>query len=340
MFFTKKRSILSWLGLSLFIRVMPPRILYYLNQIVPKSLRTGPDKRDNVPKSIFEQAIPFKPDQTLSMEASPIPKPNFFTSEYLRSPEGIIAFKKLKNSPVLPEYLECQLEGLAYFDKVFRDVGGHQSTHGDIMVEHHRILATGFDGLRNYRIGFSKENSKNVAGKLRYAEGRVAFPARETKSVKTILRALTEIERYPEGQWDIEIDGIPVEAWSTGMRVKQGFDIVHPDGKFIPLYFSRMGECLNLIRYPCYKSGPRGHRRRNFMLQALATYFHLGIHSHAFLRINQSLLWAQTNYILMLNGFRPVHHGYVDIVAAFLDTGHFCNYFTSYISKHSFRTGI
>jgi hypothetical protein len=170
--------------------------------------------------------------------------------------------------------------------------------------------------------------SVDVAGKLRHVGGRVAFPVRNSKIVKFISRLLAEIECYPVGWWDIEIDGIPKEAWSSAKRTKKGFDIVHPDGKYIPLYFQKMAECINYIRLLHSKSVEDG-----MMLRALATYFHLGIHSHTFVRINQSLLWSQVNYILMLDGYVPVHHGHVDLAAAFLNTYHFYNFFERYVSS-------
>jgi hypothetical protein len=96
-----------------------------------------------------------------------------------------------------------------------------------------------------------------------------------------------------------------------------------------------MDECLSLIRFLSSEIEMRGYKDWNLLLQALATYFHLGIHAHAFVRINQSLLMAQVNYILMLNRFRPVYHGYADLAAAFLDTGDFRDYFMRYVSEYN-----
>lgn len=254
-------------------------------------------------------------------------KPAFMKNGVLQSEDGLNAFKKFPNTPLLPEYVKCQLEGLAYFDSVFRGLI-NSPPFDDIMVRHHQILSTGTDGRRNYPVGFSNEYSKDVAGKLRHAGGRVALPVRTPKIVKFVSRLLAEIDCYPVGSWDIEIDGIPQKAWSGAKRTKQGFDIIHPDGKHIPLYFQKMSECIDFLRLPHSKSGENG-----MALRALGTYFHLGIHSHAFVRINQSLLWSQVNYILMLNSYVPVHHGHVDLAAAFLDTCHFCNYFERYVSS-------
>ena len=339
----KKRNLWTWLSLNFFIGVIHPCILFYLNKLIPKLQRSVVTKNtqnymnDKVESALFNQKVIRASVSDPSMKRINISKPEFLDNGYLRSPEGLTTFKKLPTSPVIPEYLECQLEGLTYFDKVFRGENGCHSPYNDIMIEHHRILATGLEGERNYKVGgISKEYSKDVAGKVRPTEGRVAFVVGDKEMVNAILRALTEIEFYPDGQWEIQIDEIPPDARSSGTRVRRGFGIMHPDGKYIPLYFSKMDECLSLIRYLSSEIEMRGYKDRNSLLQVLATYFHLGIHAHAFVRINQSLLMAQVNYILMLNRFRPVCHGYVDLAAAFLDTGYFCNYFMHYVSEYNY----
>lgn len=101
------------------------------------------------------------------------------------------------------------------------------------------------------------------------------------------------------------------------------------------MYFSKKAECLALVRHVSANVEATGSNDTGLLLQALATYFHLGIHAHAFVRINQSLLWAQVNYVLMLNHMRPVCHEYVDLVTAFLDVGNFCSYFRRHISVHN-----
>ena len=330
----KKRNLWTWLSLNFFIGVIHPCILFYLNKLIPKLQRSVVTKGEN---AHFNQKVTRASVSDPSMKRINISKPEFLDNGYLRSPEGLTTFKKLPTSPVIPEYLECQLEGLTYFDKVFRGENGYHSSYNDILIEHHRILATGLEGERNYKVGgISKEYSKDVAGKVRPTEGRVAFVVGDKEMVNVILRALTEIEFYPDGQWEIQIDEIPPDARSSGTRVRRGFGIMHPDGKYIPLYFSKMDECLSLIRYLSSEIERRGYKDKNLLLQALATYFHLGIQAHAFVRINQSLLMAQVNYILMLNRFRPVCHGYVDLAAAFLDTGYFCNYFMHYVSEYNY----
>lgn len=332
MFYIDKKSFLNWIYLKIFLRFLSPRVLYYLNLIVKKCI-PNPSKGYSVHHvSIFNQITLFT-DQTSKNDTAHILEPEFLANGFLHSPEGKAAFKKLPDSIILDEYHSCQLEGLSYFDKVFRYIGGSTKHHSTIMVEHHRILATGIDGRHSYPVGFSSEHSKDVAGKLRHAGGRVAFPVRGSKSIKAVLKALTEIGLYPDGWWDIEIDGIPEKAWSKAKRIKKGFDIVHPDGKYIPIYFNKMGECLNYLRILQLKQS--ADQDITAILHALATYFHLGIHAHAFVRINQSLLWAQVNYILMLNNYLPVHHGFVDLVAAFLSTGHFCVYFKRYMQEYS-----
>jgi len=341
-FVKKNRNLWTWLSLNFFIGVIHPRILFYLNKLIPKLQRSVVTKNtqnyvnDKVESALFDQKVMCASVSDPSMKRINISKPEFLDNGYLRSSEGLIAFKKLPTSPVLPAYLECQLEGLTYFDKVFRGENGCHSSYNDIMIEHHHILATGLEGERNYKVGgISKEYSKDVAGKLRPTEGRVAFVVGDKKMVNAILRALTEIEFYPDGEWEIQIDEIPPDAKSIGTRVKQGFSIMPPDAKYIPLYFSKMDECLSLIRLLSSEIEIRGYKDRNSLPQALAAYFHLGIHAHAFVRINQSLLMAQVNYILMLNRFRPVCHGYVDLAAAFLDSGDFRNYFTRYVCEHN-----
>ena len=315
----KMKSFWSWIYLRLFMRLLPAKALYYINKIASALIRDGSNKFI----SFFNIAEPVLSGE----DACILPEPAFMKNGFLYSDDGLNAFRKFPDSPLLPEYIECQLEGLFYFDAVFRGLM-NQASFGDVMVRHHQILSTGTDGRRNYPVGFSNEYSKDVAGKRRHASGRVAFPVRNSKIVKFISRLLAETDRYPVGLWDIEIDGLPKEAWSSANRIKQGFDIVHPDGKYIPLYFQKMAECINFMRLLHSKSVDDG-----MTLRALATYFHLGIHSHAFVRINQSLLWSQVNYILMLNGYVPVHHGHVDLAAAFLNTYHFCSFFERYVSS-------
>lgn len=324
--------------LCVFIRTFSPRFLYYLNKIASTFTRNRTDSYPDQ-ESIFDQDLSSLPAHAISRHMEPIPEPQFLNNGFLQSSKGRIAFKKLPNSPILPDYHKCQLEGLAYFDKVFRAVEEQKISYADIMVTHHRILASGSSGRLSYRVSFSQNSSADVAGKLRHTDGRVAFPVRDRKAVKTVLRALTEVNRYPVDWWDVRIDGIPPESCSKAKRVRQGYDIVHPDGKYIPLYFAKMGECMAFMRSLLADSRPKTPPHRELMLRVLATYFHLGIHSHAFIRINQSLLWSQVNYLLMLSGRQPVHHGYVDLVAAFLDTNHFCNYFTCYINEHSSALG-
>jgi hypothetical protein len=330
-----RRTLWRWLCLGLLIPILPARALYYLNKIASKYHGNRPKESNAYAESIFNQILHSNAALQTSQHAVPLRKPRFLDNGFLHSSAGIAAFKKEPDSPVLDQYLACQLEGMAYFDSVFRRIEEHHASHMEIMVAHHRILASGLDNRQSYQVGFSNESSKDVAGKIRHTEGRIAFPVRGSKAVKAIVHALTEIERYHYGRWVIQIDGIPKQAWSCAKRIKQGFDIVHPDGKYIPMYFSKMEECLDVLRYLTCECMPSGDRRRDLLLRALATYFHLGIHAHAFVRINQSLLWSQVNYILMLNGYQPVHHGYVDLVAAFLDIWHFCDYFKRYVSKHS-----
>jgi len=282
---------------------------------------------------ILDQEVIRESARDLTTEGINVARPEFLDSGYLRSVEGTAAFKKLATSPLVPEYLECQLEGLAYFDKMFRGQNDGPASYGDMMMEHHRILATGLEGKRNYKVGGSSdEHSRDVAGKIRAY--RVALATIDKMMVNAILRALTEIEFYPVKEWDIQTDGIPKDAWSSGIRIKRGFNIRHPDEKYIPLYFSRMHECLSLLRR-LSSTGSRKEKDRALLLQTLATYLHLGIQVHAFVRINQSLLWAQVNYVLMLNRFRPACHGYVDLVAAFLDTKNFRNYFIRHVSGNA-----
>lgn len=331
---SENRSLWSRTCLCVLIPTFSPQVLYYLNKIASKVIRNRTDGYIDH-ESVFDQAFPSFPAHSISRSVTPIGKPQFITNGFLESSKGNIAFKKLPNSPILPDYLKCQLEGLAYFDTVFRRVGGWKIPYGDVMVAHHRILATGSSGRRSYSVGFSQNRSTDVAGKLRHTDGRVAFPVRDRKAVKAVLRALTEVDCYPAGWWDVKIDGISPKSRSKAKRVRQGYDIVHPDGKYIPLYFAKMGECMTFMRYLLADTKPKTTGQRELMLRVLATYFHLGIHAHAFVRINQSLLWSQVNYLLMLSGRQPVHHGYVDLVAAFLDTDHFCNYFIRYISDHS-----
>lgn len=318
----KKSGLWTWLNLNCFIGVIHPRILFYLNKLIP-GLRRSATK--NI-QHLRVEGAGFNKKVNHAFVA--LPKPEFLDNGYLRSPAGLIVFKKLITSPVLPEYLECQLEGLEYFDKVFRGDDG-DVVFNEMMIEHHRILAIGLAGQRNYKVrGFSEEHSKDVAGKLRPAGGQVALGVRDTEMVNVVLRALAEIEFYPDGAWQIQIDDIPTEARSNALRFRRGFNIVHPDAKYVPLYFSKMEQCLSRIRH--LSSEVETDKER--LLQLLAAYFHLGIHAHAFVRINQSLLMAQVNYILMLNRLRPVYHGYVDLAAAFLDSGNFFPYFKRYVT--------
>ena len=332
----KKHRLWTWLNLHLLIGTMPPRVLYFLNRLISKRRRSGsfsglPTGANNeVAYSIFRHEFLHASGHDQQWKSIDISPPEFLGNGYLRSAEGIAAFKSLPASPLLPEYLECQLEGLTYFDNVFRGQDIRRSSYSAMMVEHHRILATGVNGDRSYRVRRdSEEHSRNIAGKLRSSNGRVACAVIDHDMINAVLWALTEVEFYPVEDWDVPVDGIPKEAWSNGARVRKGFQITHPDGHHIPLYFSRMEQCLSLIQH--VSANTRGNRNKDLLIQALATYFHLGIHAHAFVRINQSLLWAQVNYVLMLNRLRPVHHEYVDLVAAFLDIGNFRDYFKRHI---------
>ncbi len=334
MIFSKSLSTLRRLSLNNLIEFVPPYVNYYLEKMLPRRLWTGYGKKCGISDTTFEKA-----NVSLSVCAQSTGEhanalPEFINSGYLTSEEGMVAFKKWPNSPLLPGYFECQLEGMIYFDEIFRCAGGQHLKHGEIMVEHHRILASGLDGLRSYRVGLSKECSADVAGMLRHAGGRVAFPVRDPKAVNEILRALIAARCFPGGERDIKLTGLSREAWSKVKRVKRGLDIIHPDGKYIPIFFKEMGYCLDSIRQYMHESNKKGFKNTSFLLQVLATYFHLGIHSHSFVRINQSLLWSQVNYILMLNGFKPVHHGNADLVAAFLDDKDFCDYFSEYVFEH------
>lgn len=331
----------TWLCLHFLIGVVHPRILFYLNRVVPGLRRsTVTDDRqgrasDDVADAIFDRKSIRGSAHGPATERINVARPEFLDSGYLRSAEGTAAFRKLAASPVLPEYLECQLEGLAYFDRVFRGQDDGPASYGDVMTEHHRILATGLEGKRTYKIGGSSdEHSREVAGKIRPADP-VALATIDRVMVDAVLRALTEIEFYPLKEWDIPTDGVPRDAWSRGIRTRRGFSIRHPDEKYIPLYFSRMHQCLSLLRRLSSETGRGKGGDRALLLKTLATYFHLGIQAHAFVRINQSLLWAQVNYVLMLNGFRPTCHGYADLVAAFLDTANFRNYFARHVSANA-----
>lgn len=329
-----KRSLWTRLNLSFLVGVIHPRILFHLHKLIAnlQGSSTTKNRQDHV-KDYVDGAFL---DRTVTHASDSgnqhISRPGFLDNGYLRSTEGLAAFKKFPSSPIHPEYLECQLEGVKYFDKVIRNRFERHSSYRDIMIEHHRIVATGLEGTRNYNIRLlSTELSKDVAGKMRPAGGRLAYPIREKAPVNGILRALAEIDYYPNGRWDIQIDQIPAEAWSSGIRVRKGFDIVYPDGKYIPLFFSKMEEWLSLIKRLSHQIELERYQHRDMLLPALATYYQLGIHAHAFVRINQSLLMAQVNYILMLNHFRPVYHGYLDAAASFLDTAHFRNYFARHV---------
>lgn len=333
-----KHRLWTWLNLNLLIGTVPPRVLYYLNRLIAKQRGSSlsPGTNNDVFRSVFQHEIFRAGGHDQGRKRGEMSAPEFLGNGYLRSDAGLVAFKSLPTSPLLPDYLECQLEGLRYFDGVFRGQRPHPSSFSAMMIEHHRILATGLHGTRSYRVRRdSEEHSSNIAGKLRSPNGRVACAVIDKDMINAVLRALTEIAFYPVEDWNIAVDGIPTEAWSGGSRVRKGFQITHPDGSHIPLYFSRMEQCLALIQQVSANTDANGNEDRDLLLQALATYFHLGIHAHAFVRINQSLLWAQVNYVLMLNRLRPVHHGYVDLAAAFLNIGSFRDYFKRHILAHN-----
>src|SRR5712691_8579509 len=112
----KKPDLWTWLSLNFFIGAIHPRVLFYLNKLIPKLQRSVVT---NVESALFNHKVIRASVSDASMKRINISKPEFLDNGYLRSPEGLTAFKKLPTSPVIPEYLECQLEGLTYFDKVF-----------------------------------------------------------------------------------------------------------------------------------------------------------------------------------------------------------------------------
>ncbi|MFW9901096.1 MAG: hypothetical protein ACFFDY_07380 [Candidatus Thorarchaeota archaeon] len=274
-----------------------------------------------------------------SNKTQKLAKPKFLDNDFLRSPEGLSAFAKNPESTLLPEYIECQIEGLQFFDQYFRCDSIQHLSFNDFICEHHRIISTGVSGNRNYKIRvISFENSKDYKSELRPAGYRAGYPIEDTEIINIILQAFKEIGINPQGEWKINVDGIPSYALPSGIRLPNGLHIIYPDGKYIPLYFSKMNEKLSQLRNLSACNSNFQQSTSNTILHNLAIYYHLGITLHAFKRINQSLLMSQINYLLKYNGFNFIYHDNLDFIALFMDTKDFCNFFSRYVLSNNYKS--
>lgn len=115
-----------------------------------------------------------------------------------------------------------------------------------------------------------------------------------------------------------KINNVPNEALPKLIN-KGKFLYLHlPNKKYVSLYLSLMERSMKKLQH-------------KFSIPELAYYLQLGVICHPFEKVNFSLLMNQVNTILLLNGFNPIPHGYLDFKCFICDTSSFTNLLTKAI---------
>ena len=264
-----------------------------------------------------------------------INKPEFLSDMYFRSPAGLLSFAIDPTTPLDPEYIECQLEGVEFFDQYFREELDESLYFNDFLKEHHKIIAVGKGGDRCYFI----RREDNIYSR--------DFPSEFRQSGHGVSMSVPDAETtdYPPGTFITDSDGEDVKkVWLSGIpkqatpeiaRGENEYWFIFPDSKYRPIYFDAMNRDLIALRDFSKVYSSTQTLDRDLFIETLAHYYHLGVVIHPFKRINQSMFMVHVNYLLLLNGFDPVYHSNLDKIGIFLDSNTFTPYFYSHLIQCS-----
>jgi len=127
-----------------------------------------------------------------------------------------------------------------------------------------------------------------------------------------------------------QVEGIPEEAGPRYSISGDKIQFDYPAPKYIRLYLAEMAKSLEFIHQQLQSGAPD----RELVLKALARYYHLVAVGHPFLRVNNSLVMAEVNVVLLQIGMNTVPHGDLDYLMRSLDSADAEQVFVAYILQN------
>jgi hypothetical protein len=225
-------------------------------------------------------------------------------------------------------YIYNATNSLKGFDNLMnsRDLYGN---YIEAFSEQHSNLMTGGDSCVKYS-GYVRGNSDTHTGKIGGEIESIDFTnkAGKFRNQNQIISLHFYLSKNELKDLDIvnkvEVLGLAENVWPGNVDRMLGEDrIVHhqytkPDD--IPLYVKRIRDLAMQI-IDCQNCSKRK------VLELIADDYHIGINSHIFPRVNNSLLMRQINYFLYRISMNGLMHGEMDIYALTMGGRMFREYF-------------
>lgn len=257
-----------------------------------------------------------------------------YYDSYFRSVEGLTAFARFPNSELLPEYIDCQLEGVKYFDSYFKNQLFPKVDFIDLIKNHHKILASGINNNKSYKLRNSiNKESAEFAGKMHEKGLVIGYPITDKNILNLIYTIFKRFNFKVQDEWKIPIKTLEPKALPVGKKFTNGLHIIYAPSDYLISNLRRLEIILSEIK-ELYLNNKKDSNIRTTFLNLLANYYQLGIVLHIFPRINQSMLMAQINYLLIMFNYKPIFHGNLDYMAFFSPTEWFQILFKEYVEKH------
>lgn len=224
-------------------------------------------------------------------------------------------------------FTKNQLEAARFFGSWFR--GFRKLSYLDMLREQHKIACLGKHGDTPYKTtsaGATYDSREIEPGKLRMdikrgplAGRRPTVEISESPSPIKKLKELLGLDPTRREIWRVEMPHLDPEHYPDAVADVNG-NAMHfsPAPDTMEIFFLQAGELMDLIKDLRWFPLRRVPSVRSWMFDTLSDYYQLAIVGLPFIRINQSLLMGQVNYILMLHGFEPIEHGLLYLEAAFL----------------------
>ena len=130
------------------------------------------------------------------------------------------------------------------------------------------------------------------------------------------------------------IDGIPLNALPRFRVLPNGkeIDYLYPAPADLQKYLDLMDVTLTQI-HEALKLNPRSLKT----LRLLARFYQLGIVGHPFVRVNNSVLMALVNTVLIRMGLVPISHGKLDYEVRILSSDLATKVFIEHVSAAQLR---